>query len=106
MSDNEMQEEFIDERTAQEESMIFDYAVEMLKHDLHIKEIKGFQSDIKADAKSNGIAVKQVTAAITQLKKEAKQDDNDARMEDFFTEKLRSNVDVSVMINELVAKDD
>lgn len=101
----EMVEEFLQKRADDEEQLTMDFAKELLGLDLQIKEINDSKKAIKADAKSNGIAIKQVTSALKKLKDQAKADPLQAQEEDFYMEKFGADVDISMMISELVRKD-
>jgi uncharacterized protein (UPF0335 family) len=106
MSEKEkkMQEEFIQNRDEEEAQLTIEFAIELLRQDAQIKELNDVKKEIKADAKSNGIPVKQVMAALTALKKKAKSDLHDQQVEDFLTETLSENVDVNALIGEIVQK--
>lgn len=105
MSDNEMVEGFIENRDSQEEELTTEFAVEFLRLEVEIKALKDSQKAIKTDAKSNGIAIKQVNAAINKLKKLATANPLETEEEDFLVDKFQENVDISMLISELTAKD-
>ena len=105
MSENEMVNDFIDTRDAEEEQLTMDYVKEILRLELEVKEINDSKKEIKADAKANGIATKQVNAAIKKVKDMAKKNPLETQEEDFYVEKFQEDVDISMLVNELVAKD-
>lgn len=103
--EKQMVDKYIVDREVSEENLTIDFAKQMLAYDLEIKEIKEAQKEIKAEAKSEGIAIKQVNAALTKLKKMANQNPLDAEEEDFLVEKFQEDVDISVLISQLTTKD-
>lgn len=106
MSEQEQQiTDFIETRDSEEAQLTTDFAIEFLRIELEIKSMRDSQKEIKADAKSNGIAIKQVTAAINKLKKMASANPLETEEEDFLVEKFQENVDISVLISDLTAKD-
>lgn len=105
MSEQEMVDSYITNRDGEEAQLTMDFAKEMLGHELQIKEIKDAMKEIKADAKSNGIAIKQVNAALAKLKKLATQNPLEAEEEDFLMDKFAEDVDISMMVSQLTAKD-
>lgn len=98
-------QDWIQNKGDEDEQLTMDFAKELLGLDLQIKEINDSKKAIKADAKSNGIAIKQVTSALTRLKAIAKADPLQTQEEDFYMDKFGGDIDIQMMISELVRKD-
>jgi len=81
---------------------IFDYAKQIIAAQIEIKAIQDDIKQIKKDARDEGVLVKEIDAAISQLKKEAKQMPGEARITEEVLEKLRDNNDIMNSISLLV----
>ena len=104
--EDKMIEKYISvDREVSEENLTNVFAKQMLAYDLEIKEIKEAQKEIKSQAKSEGIAIKQVMAALTMMKKAATANPLDKEEEEFLVEKFSEDVDIGVLIHQLTAKD-
>lgn len=104
-TEDQMVDKYIVDREVSKENLTNDFAKQMLAYDLEIKEIKEAQKEIKAEAKSEGIAIKQVNAALAKMKKAATQNPLDADEEDFLVERFSEDVDIGVLIHQLTVKD-
>lgn len=81
---------------------IVDYARQVIACQMEIKAIQDDIKVIKSEAKEKGVLVKEIDAAISQLKKEAKQNPQEAILQEEVLEKLRDNKDILDSISMLV----
>ena len=95
----QIKEEIIDNSG---EMDIFGYAKQVIALQLEMKEIQSEIKIIKNEAKDEGVMVKEIDAAITLLKKEAKYTPGEKRIAEEVLEELRENSDILNAINQLV----
>jgi len=81
---------------------IFDYAKQIIAAQMEVKAIQDDIKQIKKDARDEGVLVKEIDAAISQLKKEAKYMPGEARIAEEVMEKLRESDDIMDSISLLV----
>jgi hypothetical protein len=105
MSETEMIEGFIDQKTSEEEQLTLDFAKQILEYQLQQKTIGGFIKDSKKDAKSMGILVGDVMRVIKELKEEFKSTDLEKTEKEFLKDKFRDDFDIKFKIQQLVEKD-
>ena len=102
MTQREMTEAFILKKDAELKQKTINFCAEILKLELAIKEIKQQIKDTKEMAKSEGVAIKEISKTLGVMKKERKMTEKDkqeiAEMLDF----LESNETISQMINDLI----
>lgn len=97
--------EFIEQRENEEQELILQFATAILDCELRKKEATEDIKEIKKDAKANGVLVKKVMEAFTQIKKQLKTDDFEKSQTEEMVELLISNPDVMYKLESLVAKD-
>ena len=100
-----MIENYIETRDNEVENMTLDFAKQRLRLELEIKNIKDSIKEVNADAKTEGINVKSVNAALTRLKKLAKQKELERKEEDFYVDAFFDDIDITTMVSELTRKD-
>ena len=98
----EIKDEFIQERATQEQNLTIDFAVELLKKEYLKKLIDNEIKEIKTDAKSNGILIKNVNNALKNLKRSLKENgQNELDEEDFLFEVFKTNPEIVSIINDI-----
>jgi len=85
-----------------EELDLYDYAKQVIACQMEIKSIQDDIKTIKLAAKEKGVLVKEIDSAISQLKKEAKQNPQEAQLQEEVLEKLRENKDIIDSIQMIV----
>lgn len=85
-----------------EEMDIFDYAKRIIACQMEIKAINDDIKIIKTEAKERGTLVKEIDSAIATLKKEAKQNPQEAQLQEEVLEKLRSNKEIVDSISMII----
>ena len=96
------QEGFIQERATQEQNLTTDFAVELLKKEYLKKLIDNEIKEIKTDAKSNGILIKNVNNALKNLKRALKENgQNELDEEDFLLQVFKTNPEIVSIINDI-----
>jgi uncharacterized protein (UPF0335 family) len=98
-------ESFIETKKSEEDNLTLQFAGEILNHMLQKKEIDGYISDIKKDAKSNGIQVSMVMKAIKELKDELKTTELEKSEENTIINMLESDLGIKSKIQKLIEKD-
>jgi len=88
--------------TASEEMDLYDYAKQVIACQMEVKAIQDDIKVIKTEAKEKGVLVKEIDSAISQLKKEAKQNPQEAQLEEEVLEKLRENKDIIDSISMII----
>ena len=86
----------------EEEKDLLSYAKSIIACQMEIKSIQDDVKQIKADAREKGVPTKEIDAAISLLKKEAKLNpaEQEAQLEIY--EKLKSNSDINDSIHMIV----
>lgn len=105
MTDEEMVDSFINEKTEAEENLTLEFAREILRHEVHKKEINGYIKDIKKEAKANGILVGNVTKALKKMKEMLKSTDLEKEEEDHLIDTFMEDFDIKMRIQTLLEKD-
>lgn len=95
MSENDkaMMDSFLKEKDENEKKLILDFAKQLVALDMEIKGIKDDQKEIKKEAKDEGLLIKEITAAINDIKKEIKQPASEAADESAIGIILREDTD-------------
>lgn len=81
---------------------VMDYARAIIAAQMEVKAIQDDIKQIKKDAKDEGVLVKEIDAAISQLKKEAKFMPGEQRIQEEVMEKLRANPEIMDSISLLI----
>jgi len=79
---------------AEETMDVFDYAKAIIGCQIEMKAIQDDIKQIKAEAKDNGVLVKEIDGAIKEIKREMKTPKEDLELENEIKEKLMSNDDI------------
>lgn len=97
--------QFLINRDEEETNLTLDYAKQLLALELEVKDLKDDMKEIKADAKSNGVAVMKVNKVLANLKKLAKTKDVDLAEMETIEGVLMNDPDIKTMIATLTKKD-
>jgi uncharacterized protein (UPF0335 family) len=100
----EMVEEFITEKKDHETKLTLDFAKAILDCEIQKKDIADTVKDIKAEAKAEGILVKQVMKAVTSIKNAKKLTDLEKAEHDDMVELLSSDSDIMFKMETLSIK--
>jgi uncharacterized protein (UPF0335 family) len=79
---------------AEETKDVFDYAKAIIGCQIEMKAIQDDIKTIKADAKENGVLVKEIDSAIKSIKKELKTNPADLQLEEEIVEALKGNEEI------------
>ena len=101
---DEMVKEFITEKKDHETQVTIDFAKAILDCEIQKKEITDTVKDIKAEAKAEGILVKQVMKAVASIKNAKKLTDLEKVEHDDMVELLSSDSDIMFKMETLSIK--
>lgn len=97
-----LQEDFIQDRATKEQNLTIDFAIAILQKEYLKKLIDNDIKEIKADAKSEGIMIKNVQNALKNLKRSLKENgQNELDEEDFLLSVFSSNPEIISIINDI-----
>ena len=88
--------------TEDEDVLIYKYAKSIISCQMEVKSIQDDIKEIKSEARGEGVLVKEIDAAISTLKKEAKMMPQEAKIAEEILEKLRANKDIADSISMIV----
>ena len=101
MTQKEMTEAFLIKRDEDLKQKTLDYTAELLNLELKIKEsIK----EIKIEAKVEGVAVKEITKALSIMKKERKTSDQEKQEVQEMLDFLENQSNITKIIEDLITK--
>lgn len=99
---NDEKEKFIQDRASREQNLTIDFAIALLQKEYLKKLIDVDIKSIKADAKSEGILIKNVQNALKNLKRSLKENgQNELDEEDFLFEVFSNNTEIISIINDI-----
>jgi len=90
------------EVTESEDEQLFRYAKSIIACQMEIKSIQDDVKQIKAEARQEGVLVKEIDSAISIMKKNAKLMPQEAKIQEEILEKLEANKDISDSIHMIV----
>lgn len=96
-------DDFLQQKQSDEDALIMAFAQEIIKKQIHKKEIDEDIKEIKADAKSNGVPVAKVMKVISDLKKIRKSTKSDLNEEEIIMDKIANDSHIVKLMFDLIS---